>query len=292
MKSNQESRENWRDEKTLVEQSLEKLSEVEKFAFGALVGGILTGIVGYLLVHWDNSSLLQIVEDFYTNISTELVSIFMTLFIIDRLLKKRSNEEEKRRLILQMGSPDNGFALEAVRQLKAEPHNWLFDGTLRGKSFYKANLIEAELEDADMSETDLSYARLNGAILRKAKLQGSYFGETSLSNADLSSAKLQNSELVMAKLADTMLLGANLSNSVIMGTTFLNSNMSFTKLENVTISLQTSFFGADLFRASFVGARLDETTILPDGSFFDPSQDTIEQLSRFTDENHPEYWRP
>ena len=166
----------------------------------------------------------EIFLDLWSNGGTELASIALTVLVIEGLNRRRATTERKKALILQMGSPDNGFAVEATRILRAE--EWLKDGTLVGANLWKANLARA-----DLGWAILWYTNLEGADLRKANLEG----------ADLHDANLEGAELQ--------------------------------------------------------GATFDENTVLPDSDY---DSDTEEHsstwtpetdMTRFTDTNHPDFWR-
>src|SRR5262245_34890981 len=108
---------------------LRSLTPIRRLAGVLFIAAIVVGVVGYLV---DLGALafvhpLQIlITSFYGNVSTDLASIVFAILVIDMLNERHAVEQEKRRLILQMGSPDNAFAREAARQLGAE--GWLKDG--------------------------------------------------------------------------------------------------------------------------------------------------------------------
>ena len=147
---------------------------------------------GLDLIHF----LQRTFEDFYTNVGTELASIAITVLIIDRLNERRADEHHKEELVLQMGSPDNSFAIEAVRMLGAQ-------GWLEGKTLKKAHLSRANLEGANLQKVNLEDAHLPLANLRKVKL----------SNANLKSAYMQGANLENANLGGANLKGANLNDA-------------------------------------------------------------------------------
>ena len=147
-------------------------------------------------------------RDFYANISAELTSIAITVLIIDAIYQKRDIEREKRDLMLQMGSPDNAFATEAVRRLRAQ--GWLEDGTLRHAYLCRADLRGVYLSKADLSKADLSEANLSGANLSEANLSNADLYWTNLSNVDLSGANLSKANLFRANLRGADLHRANL----------------------------------------------------------------------------------
>jgi len=108
---------------------------IEKVGLLLLATAVLVALVGYLnqrgsLCLYIGEWVGGFLQDYYANISTELASIAITVLIVDVLYQQRDVEREKRDLILQMGSPDNTFAVEAVRRLRAQ--GWLKYGALRG----------------------------------------------------------------------------------------------------------------------------------------------------------------
>jgi len=163
-----------------------------------LAGLILTiGGLGYLgelipcLPEWGK---------FCMEIRSELVGIGLSVLIITTAGRAISRRQEKERLILQMGSPDNAFAREAVRQL--EVRGWLQDGSLSGAyligaDLRQANLILANLFGADLSEVNLGGATLSKAILSDADLSDAYLVGADLSGADLSGSNLSGADLSM-----------------------------------------------------------------------------------------------
>jgi len=56
-------------------------------------------------------------SEFYQAIKSELIGIGIAVILIDNANEILRRSGEKKRLILQMGSPDNAFAREALRQL-------------------------------------------------------------------------------------------------------------------------------------------------------------------------------
>ncbi len=116
---------------------------------GLGVAGNIDGCIPY--IPW--------LTDFYRKISTELIGIGVTVLIIDNINQARIINEEKMRLIIQLRSPNNTFAIEAARQL--EERNWLNDGTLTGAFLDGANLSGAPLYNAWMDK-----AAYHGPILK------------------------------------------------------------------------------------------------------------------------------
>lgn len=121
------------------------------------------------------------------------------LLILNRVIRNN----EKRRVIRQVASLSNEFALDAVRRCREE--GYLQSGTLSKMNFEKARLSTADFSDAMLSEVDLSFADLGGADLtntnlRRANLKGTNLTGADLRWADLSDACLQWSDLRNAQL--------------------------------------------------------------------------------------------
>lgn len=167
------------------------------------------------------------------NIWTDIISIAFAVFVLDRRAAHRAEQEEKQRLILQMGSTDNAFALEAVRVLRMR--GWLQDGSLEGVNLQHADLRGADLLDAHLRRVNLSYAKLDNAKLDRAHLDFSTLSGVGLSNASLNQATLQHCILRGAKLGNASLQAANLDR---------------TNLDNADLTYATAY------RASFKDASL------------------------------------
>jgi len=141
------------------------------------------GIAVLLFIYGIYSFAMQPpVGDFLEQFRAELIGAGIATLLIGNAgqaaQRTAQKQEEKKRLILQMGSPNNGFAIEAVRQLRQQ--GWLQDGSLEGTNWYRANLSGADLKGANLSGADLEEANLGGAD----------FGEANLSGADLGKAYL------------------------------------------------------------------------------------------------------
>jgi hypothetical protein len=148
---------------------------------------------------------IKFLTDAYHEIRTELIGIGITVLIIDNLIEARGINEEKKRLILQMGSPNNEFAIEAVRQLRSR--GWLYDGTTSKAFLNKTNLHGADLKFAILSKAKLRDADLSKTNIRHADLSESDLGEADLSGFDIFGANLSGTFLHKANLSKASLLG-------------------------------------------------------------------------------------
>lgn len=124
------------------------------------------------------TNLLRTLADIAINASAELTGIAITLLIVDELYQRRETDREKRRLILQMGSPDNAFAREAVRALQS--HGWLRNGSVSKAHLKGANLQGANLWRANLQGACLEFANLQDAHLLGANLQGAKYNDNTV----------------------------------------------------------------------------------------------------------------
>jgi hypothetical protein len=175
---------------------------------------LLWCVAGVLLVLALAITIIQ-PQAMWTNLAAEAAGLAFTVLAIDVIAVRQSEEREKRDLILQMGSPDNAFAREAVRKLRA--WEWLTDGSLIWADLSEANLSEVDLSEADLSEVGLREAKLAGASLIGADLSGADLRGADLSRAELRRAKVSGADLSGAKLSGADLIGADLSGAKLSG---------------------------------------------------------------------------
>ncbi|MBN1311942.1 MAG: pentapeptide repeat-containing protein [Anaerolineae bacterium] len=156
------------------------------------------------------------IDTLLPNIVTDLLGVALTVFIIDKMYRLRSDVEQKKILIAKLGSKNNAVASAALRELSAQ--GWLSDGTLLGAHLTSCNLdgnsfsgadlrrvslSYASLQDTQWFETDLRDAFLDHAMLCNASLSmhdGPYYPEANLtgatlSHADLSKARVRHEQL-------------------------------------------------------------------------------------------------
>jgi hypothetical protein len=167
-------------------------------AFGFLVMGIAILILGYRYQHPEGLSWNALTSDLYANVGVDFVSIAITVLVIDALNQRREVRMEKRRLIREMGSRDNGIALRAVQELRE--YSYLSDGSLRSVWLMSANLEGAELYSADIRGAALHSANLRGAELVGANLSRAALWRTNLADAGLIYADLSGANFKYANL--------------------------------------------------------------------------------------------
>lgn len=224
--------------------------------FGKTLGTIalVIFILGYLDQHHDLFASIPILSnlfgDFYANVSSELLSIVITVLVLDRFYSQRQNEQELRRLKALLGSEENVVTKMAVAELSAR--QWLYDGSCRGTMLENANLQSARLNMANFQGSDLTRANLHRANLGGAKLnaslllanlQGANLGAANLRGADLGGANLQGAFLNGANLKSADLDEANLQHANVFGVK-CNTDTTLSNGKQWTPDVDWTEFGA------------------------------------------------
>ena len=265
----------------MLTRALDTLRErAENITDTRIMGIVLAFLAGALVVSLGSAAGLTVAQDgnwlhntlawldgFAQNFGTEMIGAAITFVLLEVMLDKRREREaedrEKERLVLQMGSPDNGFSVEAARQLRS--YGWLYDGTLRDAIFHHANLAGADLRRANLVGANMRKSNLRGAKLWDSKLS-----DTIMLHADLSRADLQEADLSRAALGMTNLRAGSLIETNLAGADLRDANLA------------NAILGDDHMPTIF-----DTLTILPDSSAW--SNDT--DMARFTDPDHLDFWR-
>ena len=212
-------------------------------------------------------------DDLYANLATSLFSIAITVLLIDALAERRAAAQEKTRILEQLRSQSNDFALEALRLARVK--GWTDDGAMITIDVSSANLAHADLSKVYLSQADLSNANFAGANFYCAKLNGIWatsadFTEANFWNADLTRGKFWRAKFVRAQLrgatlirahareadfTNALLYEADLSDAELFTAVFRNANLSFAILRRVAFE-QDSVAGANFYRARLDGAFL------------------------------------
>jgi hypothetical protein len=170
-----------------------------------LIGLLLlgTGFLSALLYFYPSNWVLsEFIKAFYANVNVDCISTAIAILVIDKLNDNRQQDILKAQLIREMGSPDNGIALRAVKELKAK--GYLFDGSLRNAYLIRANLKNANLERADLQGAVLQEAILFQANLKNANLSEANLRQSVLESSNLEGACLNYADLLNAKLQKAM----------------------------------------------------------------------------------------
>jgi hypothetical protein len=129
-------------------------------------------------------------SNYLQGISTEMIGAFITAVLFTVLVgstEKLSDESEiRQRLISQMSSQVNAYAVRAAEEL--QERGWLSNGSLDKVDLSRANLQGADLSGAFLQGVNLTNANLENALLSLADLRGA-----DLTGANLTGALLQDS---------------------------------------------------------------------------------------------------
>lgn len=258
-------------------------------------------IVGALLFRYqpdwgeENNNLFS----FLTNFATEGLGVLVTIFVVDRFQAHRQREQLKKELLADVKYGTNVDAVRAINLMRLydEDYGWfssenslLTNVNLSGANMQQAKLDGANLQRVMMVSANLQEANLVGANLEKAKLPAVNLQHANLMGANLQEASLwdvnlQNAKLVRANLQLAYLVEANLQDADLSG-----ANLHLAELREAILT-RTNLVEANTQAASFDEVVFSAETILPDGSNYDPAKGP-EQMDRFTDPNHPDFWQP
>ncbi|MEM9953185.1 MAG: pentapeptide repeat-containing protein [Chloroflexota bacterium] len=178
-------------------------------------------------------------SDYWQGISTEFFGAVVTTVLLGLgvLIFEQYQDIQNRKaeLILQMGSDERVWAIEAVRQLDVE--GWLSDGALNNAILWNADLTNADLRLADLTNANLYGVNFTNARSNNANFMNAYLDAANFTNADLDDANFTNADLLFANFTNAYLDAAN----------FMNANLRL--------------------------ADFNETIILPDGTNWTPDTD-------------------
>ena len=141
---------------------MHKFDVVDGFALVLLAVGL--GLFGWGVYAGPPASFSDLVLIHFGDWTPGLVIDAVLLLVINRVI----HNHERKRVISQVGSLSNEFALDAVRRCREE--GWLHTGIMAGGTFAKARLATADLSDARLTGVDLSFADLSRADLTHADL--------------------------------------------------------------------------------------------------------------------------
>ncbi len=181
---------------------MQSFDTVERFAVLLLVAGMGMFIWGWSLN--PPAGLIEAVTGAYTDWSPGLVVDGLLLLVINRVLRNN----ERSRILGQVGSLSNEFALDAVRRCQEE--GWTESGAMAGRDYSKARLSRADLPGAVLNRSKFRFADLHHADLMHADLRGTDFTGANLTGADLRWADLRGAKLCWADLTGAEIDGARL----------------------------------------------------------------------------------
>lgn len=234
---------------------------LEGFGITLAIVAVVIAVFGYFTVNAE-LTWLNVLTDFYANVSSELVSIVITVLVLDAMNKKRQDDEEKIRLMSMLRSNENVVVESALAGLKA--CDWDRDGTLRGVNLRGVRLEGANLRFADLRGANLRGARLKGANLGLARLEGADLRDADLRDADLRLAGLRGADLKFAKLQDANLFRSTLEDADLAGARLEGTNLGLARLRGANLGIAERQGIAVEFVERLGSVKCDEMTILPD----------------------------
>jgi uncharacterized protein YjbI with pentapeptide repeats len=123
-----------------------------------------------------------------------------------------------------------------------------------------ANLEEANLEGVELARADLTRANLRSANLVQSDLEGTNLETADLVGANLGRANLQGANLNNAYLEGADLIRANLANANLEGSDLMRADLVRSTLEGADL-LRASLEGANLVRANLEGSDLGRANL-------------------------------
>jgi hemoglobin-like flavoprotein len=179
---------------------LRKLDLIDGLAVLLIAVGFALFIFGLSLD--PPGSLEELVQVHFGDWTPGFIIDGVLLIVINRVI----HMHERRRIISQVGSLSNEFALDAVRRCRDE--GWLQNGAMRLEKFDNARLANADISDAQLHRASFRFADMSSADLTHADLSHADLTGTNFSNADLRWANLSNACLAWTDLRDAQLDGA------------------------------------------------------------------------------------
>ena len=165
-----------------------------------LIIAIVIIVSGHLYQH-NTFSLHNFFIDFYANLGSELLSISITIIVVDRIIRAISKEESetelRNQLLQELHSPVNNVASAAVHRLRAigklvGKDAWTIGANLRGK----ANLRGARLLDANFQGAKLFQADFTESDLRNVNFVGADLTEAIFENAIITNVRFNTSTIL------------------------------------------------------------------------------------------------
>ncbi len=159
------------------------------------------------------------------------IVIAIAVVAVDALFRMRGDLLEKERIIRQMGSRNNHFALDAARIVI--DRGWHRDGSLAGAGFDRADLRGLTMSSAHLAGASFMYAGLRDAELMFANLRSARLGSSDLRSANLSFSDLESAVLGLADLENASLGRCSLRDAHLEGANLRNAFLEHAEMEGV-----------------------------------------------------------
>lgn len=178
------------------EQEIRQIWKDYRFFYQVFGGLVLVGIgiaIGAFIFAADSFG-------YSMNVYMNVLSVLVTVFVIDLLNRRRDERRDLRQLQEQLvrdaASMSNEVAKNAIHQIASR--GWLRreNSLLKGANLRYANLQGADLFRANLQDAKLRHANLQGARLTGANLQGADLGYANLQGVRLADAELNESTVL------------------------------------------------------------------------------------------------
>ena len=136
---------------------MRKLDLIDGLA--ALLIAIGFGLFIYGLSLDPPASLEELVQIHFGDWTPGFIIDGVLLIVINRVI----HMHERRRIISQVASLSNEFALDAVRRCRDE--GWLQNGAMRTKKFDNARLANADISDAQLHRASFRFADMGSGFV-------------------------------------------------------------------------------------------------------------------------------
>jgi uncharacterized protein YjbI with pentapeptide repeats len=216
-------------------------------------------------------------QGYTVNLYTEVLSIAVTVFILDYLNRRRDERNAERalkeQLVRDAGSTSNEVAKNAVHQLrKIKEGKWLIgdNGLLQCADLTEANLCQADLSHANLegshlAKINLVRAKLSWTNMRRTNIRMGFLSRADLGWAQLTEASLggcdfEKATMPAVNLSKAFLQGAILTEAQLHGANLKGADLRFAIANNAQLeaaNLQSSL----LFGCKFQGANLRRTKL-------------------------------
>ncbi|RUT71733.1 pentapeptide repeat-containing protein [Flavobacterium cupreum] len=239
---------------------MKKYSTITIVGYSFLILGILLLLLHKYPANWYFSGFIK---EIYANLSCELMSIAITILLINYLYEKREESNNKRRLIRELGSEDKGFTSRALKEIKEL--GYLVDGTLNGADLSSANLEGLDFTGANLQNVNFSKARLTNSIFKGVQFEGVRLDGAEARQCNFERSVFNNVSLKGSNLYSAIFIGCQISNAdflkaKIEQTEFIDSKIENSKFEDSVIRL-ANFLRAQISNSNFAMADLNGITI-------------------------------
>jgi len=222
--------------------------------------GVLVFLMSYFYLDSTGSiTFREIINDSYLDITTSLLTISLTILVIDHLNNKRAMAIEKRKLVQGLRSTSRGILESALEDLRVK--NWLEDGSLSGINLNGVVLSDLDLRHANLDSANFMNGTLNNvnfefAILANANLRWVSSNRCNFNRTSLLGAKLSSGQFTLCSFSPASLSELSIAGAEFIETDFSNAEMCGITFEKKTHLLNCNFDHCNLIASIIQGCDL------------------------------------